>query len=187
MLSDAKLLLQLQAGDEAAFEALFLRHYERIYGVLFRLLGDRADAEDLAQTVFLKLYRAPQRVRVADDETNVVGWLYRVAVNDGYNALRSRKRRRTWQERLSQLWPSEQPPADPARLVERQETQARVRQVLADMKPREAKLLLLRQAGLSYRELAAVLRVAPGSVGSLLTRAERAFGAQYRRAFPEEE
>ena len=61
MLSDAMLLMQLQAGDEASFEAfevLFLRHYEQIYGILFRLLGHKADAEDVAQQVFLKLYHS---------------------------------------------------------------------------------------------------------------------------------
>ncbi|MFQ5611734.1 MAG: RNA polymerase sigma factor [Anaerolineae bacterium] len=187
MLSDAKLLTQLQAGDEASFEALFLRHYERIYGVLFRLLGDRAEAEDVAQNVFLKLYRSPQRIRVRGDETNVVGWLYRVAVNEGYNTLRSRRRRAAWAARVGRLWPFESEIGDPDRSVERREVQARVRRVLAGMKPRQAKLLLLRQTGLSYQELAAVLNVAPGSVGSLLTRAGRAFGHKYGQMYPEEE
>ncbi|MEM7346205.1 MAG: sigma factor-like helix-turn-helix DNA-binding protein [Chloroflexota bacterium] len=54
------------------------------------------------------------------------------------------------------------------------------------MKPREAKLLLLRHSGLSYKELAATLNVAPGSIGSLLTRAERKFSKKYAAMFPEE-
>jgi RNA polymerase sigma-70 factor (ECF subfamily) len=54
------------------------------------------------------------------------------------------------------------------------------------MKPRDAKLLLLRHSGLSYKELAVVLNVAPGSIGSLLTRAERAFAKKYRLAYPDE-
>jgi len=187
MLSDAKLMSQLQAGDEAAFETLFLRHYERVYGVLYRLLGNRADAEDVAQQVFLKLYHSPRRLRIEDDESNVTGWLYRAAVNTGYNALRSQKRRRKWHDRLAQLWPTETSPSDPAQIAESQADQARTRQILADMKPRDAKLLLLRHSGLSYKELAVALKVAPGSVGSLLTRAERAFAQKYRLAFPDEE
>jgi len=186
VLSDARLLTQLQAGDDASFEALFLRHYDRVYGVLFRILGNRADAEDVAQQVFLKLYHAPRRIRVQGDETNVAGWLYRVAVNSAYNALRSRNRRRSWTQKLARLWPFEGPP-DPAEVAASHDAQARVRQTLAKMKPRDAKLLLLRHSGLSYRELAAALSVAPGSVGSLLTRAERAFARQYRLLFGEEE
>jgi RNA polymerase sigma-70 factor (ECF subfamily) len=70
-------------------------------------------------------------------------------------------------------------------LAESQDTQARVRQILIEMQPREAKLLLLRHAGLSYKELAEALNVAPGSVGSLLTQAKRTFARKYRQAFPE--
>lgn len=184
MLSDTKLLIQLQAGDDASFEALFLAHYERVYGVLFRLLGNQADAEDIAQQVFLKLYHAPKRVQVQNGQANVVGWLYRVAVNAGYNALRSKNRQAAWQEKFSRFWPFDSQAPDPAQQVERQDTQARVRRILATMKPRDAKLLLLRHSGLSYQELAAVLNVAPSSIGSLLTRAERAFRQKYQQAFP---
>jgi RNA polymerase sigma-70 factor (ECF subfamily) len=186
-LSDAKLLTQLHAGDIASFETLFLRHYERVYGVLLRLVGDQAEAEDIAQQVFLKLYAEPERIKTEADDTNLIGWLYRVAVNEGYNVLRSQKRRTTRQERFSRLWPFGSTPADPAQLAEQRTMQAQVRQVLAEMKPREAKLLLLRHSGLSYKELAAVLDVAPGSIGSLLTRAERVFAKKYRLAFPDKE
>jgi RNA polymerase sigma-70 factor (ECF subfamily) len=187
MLSDAKLLMQLQAGDEASFEALFLRHYDRVYGILYRLLGNRTDAEDVTQQVFLKLYHSPRRIRWQGDETNVAGWLYRVAVNTGYNTLRSQKRRQNWQQKLGWLWSSDPAAPDPAAIAESSDTQTRVRQILIDMKPRDAKLLLLRHSGLSYKELAVALNVAPGSIGSLLTRAERAFAKRYRLAYPEKE
>lgn len=187
MLSDAMLLMQLQAGDAASFETLFLRHYERIYDILFRLLGNQADAEDVAQQVFLKLYHSPKRISAKNDDTNVVGWLYRVAVNEGYNTLRGQKRRAAWQEKLIRLWPFEATGPDPIREAERHDTQTRVRQILATMKPRDAKLLLLRHSGLSYKELAATLNIAPSSVGSLLTRAERTFRTKYNLAFPNKE
>ena len=186
MLSDTQLVAQLQTGDATSFEVLFLRHYERIYGVLYRLLGNQADAEDMAQQVFLKLYHTPKRIEV-ETEANVIGWLYRVAVNTGYNALRSRQRRITWQAKLARLWPFEPAAPDPTHAVEQQETKARVRQILMTMKPRQAKLLLLRHSGLSYQELAAALDLAPGSIGSLLTRAERAFRQKYVTTFSEME
>lgn len=186
MISDVKLLEQLQAGDESSFEALFQRHYERVYSILFRLLGNKADAEDVAQQLFLKLYHTPGRIRPQEDRTTLIGWLYRAAVNEGYNCLRSQKRRVARQEKFWRRWLTADPPPGPAQLAERQDAQDRVRQILVDMKDRDAKLLLLRHAGLSYKELAAVLEVAPGSIGSLLTRAERTFREKYCRVFLEE-
>jgi RNA polymerase sigma-70 factor (ECF subfamily) len=171
MLSDTQLVSRLQTGDTASFEVLFLRHYERIYGVLYRLLGNQADAEDIAQQVFMKLYDAPRRIEV-ETEANVTGWLYRVAINTGYNLLRSRRRRVAWHEKLGRFWPFDTFAPDPSDTLERQEAQDRVRRVLALMKPRDAKLLLLRHSGLSYQAVAAALDLAPGSIGSLLTRAE---------------
>jgi RNA polymerase sigma-70 factor (ECF subfamily) len=187
MLSDTTLLIQACAGDAASFEALFLRHYECVYKVLFYLLGNQADAEDIAQQIFLKLYHAPERIQSPiQSDANVAGWLYRAAINEGYNALRSRKRRTAWYEKLARLWPLADAWPDPARQAESQDIQAQVRQILLEMKPRQAQLLLLRHSGFSYAELAMALGVAPGSIGSLLTRAERAFAQKYRRAFPEE-
>ncbi len=187
MLTDAKLLTQLQTGDEASFEPLFLRHYDRVYGILYRLLGNRADAEDAAQHVFLKLYHTPERIRLQNDGSSLAGWLYRVAVNTGYNTLRSRKRRYKWHIIFARFWPGDGASVDPAHLAESKALQISVRDTLAKMKPRDAKLLLLRHSGLSYKELAVILNVAPGSIGPLLTRAEHAFEKEYRLAFPEEE
>ena len=186
MLTDARLLTRLQAGDDASFEALFLRHYDRVCGILYRLLGNHADAEDAAQQVFLQLYRSPHRVRLRGEATNVAGWLYRVAVNLGYNALRSRRRRQSWLERVGRLWSNEDPGPNSGEAVDAANRQDRVRRILVEMKPRDARLLLLRHSGLSYKELAAALNVSAGSVGSLLTRAERAFADKYRMAYPEE-
>jgi RNA polymerase sigma-70 factor (ECF subfamily) len=186
MLTDAQLLTQLQAGDDASFEVLFHRHYSRVYGILYRLLGNKNDVEDVAQQVFLKLYHAPRRIRFQGDEVNVAGWLYRVAVNTGYNTLRSQQRQQKWQDRLGWFWPTDSQSPDPATVAEGHDEQVKVRYVLAQMKPRDAKLLLLRHSGLSYKELAVVLNVAPGSIGSLLTRAERAFAQKYRLAYPGE-
>ena len=71
-------------------------------------------------------------------------------------------------------------PVSPAEEVERRETQERVREVLSRMEPRKARLLLLRHTGHSYAEIADILGVAPGSVGTMLARAERDFARRYR-------
>lgn len=176
MNAEAALLDRVRSGQEAAFEALFQRYYQRIHAVLYRLVGDEAD--DLAQEVFLKLYyHPPYRA-----EREVGAWLYRVATNLGYNALRARKR---WEGRRGALgaeaqgadWQAEAP--SPEAWAERQEEQLLVHKALARLKKREALILILRYSDLSYRQIADVLGVAPGSVGTLLARAERAFERAY--------
>ncbi len=137
------------------------------------------EAEDLAQETFLRLYR--QRFP-AGREHHVRGWLLRVATNLAYNALRGDKRRTQRQNATACQEATSSDAADPAEAAAQREEQARVRQVLASLPSRQAELLLLRHAGLSYAELAATLGVAPGSVGTLLARAEAAFAAAYRAA-----
>ena len=165
-------------GEENSFESIFHRHYQRIYGLLFRLTGSAAEADDLAQEVFLRLYNRPL---APEREHNLAAWLVRVALNLGYNALRSRRRRTGYETAAGRQTWVEDSPGDPVEEVARIEQQDRVRQTLAALPERQAQLLLLRHSGFSYPEIAAALGVAPGSIGSLLTRAERAFEAQWER------
>lgn len=87
--SDAALLERLHAGDSAAFEDLFLRHYTAVYRVVYGVVGNAQEAEDLAQETFTVLYRKPPRL---DDASALGAWLYRVAVNRAFNALRAAQR-----------------------------------------------------------------------------------------------
>ena len=164
-----------QARDEA-LEALFRQHYAQVYAVLYRLVGDEAD--DLAQEVFLRLYRQPPQGREGD----LNAWLYRVATNLGYNALRSQRRRDRYRDLLGAVthalgWQSA--PADPALVAAQRQEADQVRATLAALRERDAAMLVLRHQGLSSRELAEVFGVAPGSVGTMLARAERAFRELY--------
>lgn len=173
--SDAALLERLHAGDSTAFEALFLRHYPTVYRVVYGVVSNAQEAEDLAQETFTALYRQPPRL----DGPNALGaWLYRVALNRGFNALRAAQRMQRehgWAALAEQ-------PRDPQDEYVRREERERVRAALSRLPERTAKLLLLRHAGLAYAEIAAALQVAPGSVGTLLVRAERAFAQTYEQA-----
>lgn len=163
------------ADHAARFDATFLEHWTPIYRVLLRLVGDHAEAEDLALETFWRLHQhAPQH------QANLRGWLYRVATNLGLNALRARKRRAHY-ELDAGKWEIETRVSDPAQVVADEEERAHVRAVLATMETRQAQLLTLRYSGLSYAEIAAALNVAPASVGTLLARAEREFESRYRR------
>jgi RNA polymerase sigma-70 factor (ECF subfamily) len=175
-LSDTILLERLRQGDEASFEVLFYRHYDRIYGLLFRLLGNRTEAEDVTQELFLKLYKQPLDGR---KEHNVSAWLYRAATNMAYNHIRGRNRR--WQRNRILLPDMSDDPSDPAEAVVRNEAEAAVRAALLRLPERQSRLLLLRQMGLSYAELAEVNDLAPGSVGKLLSRAADNFREAYHK------
>jgi len=180
--SEAVRLAKVWQGDEAAFENLFQTHYPRVYALLLRLVGTAAEAEDLAQDVFIQLYRHPLK---PGREHNLAAWLYRVATNLGYNALRSEKRlaaRREALARASLAEASLRSAADPAAEALRAEERAQVRAVLAQLPLPQAQLLILRQAGFAYKELAEILEVAPGSIGTLLARAERAFIETWKKS-----
>ena len=178
--SDAALLERLRSGDSTAFDELFLRHYAAVYRVLYGVVGSAQEAEDLAQETFTALYRQPPRL---DGSGALGGWLYRVAVNRAYNALRGKQR---LQRRLERVEPEPEQQSDPQDEYLRREERERVRAALARLPERTAKLLLLRYAGLSYGEIAGALDLAPASVGTLLARAERAFEAAYVRLHPAE-
>jgi RNA polymerase sigma-70 factor, ECF subfamily len=161
-------------GETAWFDAAFQEHWPRVYSVLFRLVGDRDEAEDLALETFWRLFQRRPRV-----DKNLAGWLYRVATNLGFNALRARKRRARYEQEAGKMELPYSP--DPAGEAERSEERRQVQAALAQMKPRAARLLVLRHSGLSYVELASVLGVAPGSIGTLMARAEQEFLAYYRK------
>ncbi len=172
---DERLLQGIWAGREADLEAAFRRYYRQVHDLLYRLVGEEAD--DLAQEVFWRLHTRPPRALTSD----LGAWLYRVATRLGYNALRAARRRERrqqgWGALEGELAPHSEP--SPEITLERTEEQERVRAVLSRLTRREASLILLHHHGLSYRELAQVLGVAPGSVGALLARAERAFIRHY--------
>lgn len=160
------------------FEALFHDHYQEIVALLYRSLGCREEAEDQAQEAFLRLAKDPVIRRPREE---VLAWLRRVSLNLGYNVLRSRRREIDRLQRNARL---EEPlgsvsAVEPEENVLRTEEIARVRRALAHLSLQHQACLLLRHSGLSYKEIANTIGIAPGSVGTLLARAEAAFRASY--------
>jgi len=178
--SDLALLAATRDGDDRAFEALFARYYPQVFAVISRIVGDAAEAEELAQETFLRFYERPIQ---ATPSANVRAWLLRVGTNAAFNAVRSRRRRANWLGRLAGRAEARQVEDDPLSIVAERDEAHHVRQVLAQLPERQRAVLVLRSAGLSYAEVADALGVRPGSVGTLLARAERAFrekaGADY--------
>jgi RNA polymerase sigma-70 factor (ECF subfamily) len=177
--SDRHLLARTRLHDPTAFERLFHRYYDPVYRVVYRMLGDDDAASDVTQETFLALYTHPPQLQTDGEE--IRAWLYRVALNRGYNALRSKRRAEARLPALYESVAGSEEAADPEWEVLRAENRVQVRAVLATLPERQAKLLLLRQEDVKYSEIAEILEIAPGSVGTLLVRAERAFQLAWKQ------
>ncbi|HUG17248.1 MAG TPA: RNA polymerase sigma factor [Thermomicrobiales bacterium] len=176
--SDRSLLQGVRRGDERAFEELFLRHYSWLLGVVRRIIGDADEAEEIVQETFLRLY---QRPTIVNDDVNARGWLYRVAANTAFNAVRSRNRRARWSLRLARRPETGETSDDPLAIVTAMDEAARVRMCLAGLPERQRHVLVLRAEGHSYAEIANMIDVKPGSVGTILARAEHALRSHVER------
>jgi len=173
--SDVELMLALKAGDENAFTELVDRHRDAVVNLTYRYLGNRTDAEDLAQEVFLKVYRARHRYEPAAKFTT---WLYRVAANACLNEVRDRRRRPTFA--AAPLDAGDDPPGpgpdraagSPLEEAEKSEMREHVRAALDELPERQRMALLLNKFhGLGYEELAESLSMTVPAVKSLLVRA----------------
>lgn len=172
-----------RASGSPTFEALFLEHWARVYRLLYRLVGDPAEAEDLALETFVRLYR---RYPPRDREFNLGGWLHRVATNLGLQSIRSWKRRERYELDAGKYALEENEQESPAEIIARNEERRLARLVLAQMNERQSQLLTMRHAGASYKEIAEALELSPTSIGPLLLRAEREFEKRYRALTQEE-
>jgi RNA polymerase sigma-70 factor, ECF subfamily len=162
----------------AGFEALFYAHHDRVTRVVTRVIRDPGRAEEIAVDVFWKFWRTPRAHGPA-----ALGWLHRAAVRLSLNELRRQIRAARNEGSVR----AAQEPADPEQILAASREQQQVRTVLANMKPRDAELLLLRSSGLSYEELAAALELNPASIGTLLSRAQQAFRKDYVKRFGEKQ
>ncbi len=157
------------------FDAVFLAHFQAVFRLAYRIAGTREEAEDLAQEAFLRLHRSPKVWETAG-EGQLRAWLYQVVTHLAYNSARGQGRRQRREEAAFDLPADEANPVDLAEQVERR---LAVRRALLKLPQKQAQLLLLRHGGLSYKELAETLDLAPGSIGTLLARAEAAFEKVY--------
>ena len=162
------------AQRRGEFDTVFESHWSMVYNVIFRMVGDQDDAQDLALETFWQYYQ-----KTPTSEENLGGWLYRVAVNLGLNALRASRRRSQYEREAGSQEIAGQQRLEPEQEAILSEAREVVREVLRQMKPRSAKLLVLRYSGLTYAEIADTLGINPASVGKMLARSQDEFQALY--------
>ena len=146
-----------------AFDRLFAAEYARVVRIAQRVVADAAEAEDVAQEVFVSFERKHRA-----DEQYAAAWLHAAAAHRALNALRARKRRAVREERGARVDVG----VDPHEAAERSERRRAVRDALRRIPERSATVLVLRYSGLSYAEVALALGVGVGQIGTLLRRAE---------------
>ena len=168
--TEASLLARAQAGDVSAFEQLSAGYADRLFMLLLRLLGDRAEAEDVAQEVMLRAWRGLTRFQ---GRSSYFTWLYRIAVNEANRALERRARRPAAAPiGVDELQLPASPALDPARQAENNELRRALGQALAELPPPLRTAIVLRDVeGLSTQEAAEIAGVSQAAFKSRLHQA----------------
>jgi RNA polymerase sigma-70 factor (ECF subfamily) len=178
----------LQAGSEEAFQALVSEFAAPVYRLATRLLTDRADASDVAQEVFLKIFRG---IGQFQGHASLKTWIYHITINAVWNQNRWWKRHRSAEcalessepDSMADGLPADDDAPDPLQALLSLEAQELVQKALAKLSESYRTVLILREIeGLSYDELAEVLGLSPGTVKSRLARARQSL----RRALENE-
>jgi RNA polymerase sigma-70 factor (ECF subfamily) len=176
---DVRMMLEVRDGSATAFEELMLRYQDRVVNLLTHLVGNRDLAEDLAQNVFLRVYRARERyVPGAKFST----WLFTITGNVASNARRSLARRReinlqpqaSGSMAMSTLEEMAQAASGlmPARQLDRSELREIVKAAIGQLNERQRMAVLLSKfEDMSYADIAEVMELTPQAVKSLLSRA----------------
>jgi len=173
--SDVQLMLDVKAGDDASFELLFRKYRTPLVSFLYRMVRDQAAAEDLAQEVFLRIYRARKKYAPSAKFTT---WLFRIAMNLALNALRD-GRFRQMEVSLDQPGEDERPAMDlpdhrpgvEQELVARDRAALIRRAIQALPEKQRAAVLLHKYYELDYDDIARILECSQSALKSLLFRA----------------
>ena len=170
--ADRWLVAKVRGGDVEAYEVLIRRHRDRIYRIALRMLGNRHDAEDVAQDVIIQLWTAVAGFTGAATFTT---WLYRIVVNRCLNHQRR-------PHRIRPLTEADHPSAAGAddAVIARQRAQATLAAIGALPPELRVALVLCQLEGLSHREVATILKVSEPVVRGRLSRARRTLVTQLR-------
>jgi RNA polymerase sigma-70 factor (ECF subfamily) len=176
-LDERELIERLKRRDEAAFNIFVLRYQERVFRLILRMLGDRAEAEDLAQEVFISVFKAIDSFR---GDAQLSTWVYRVTANHCRNRIKYLVRRRRqvtdgYDEEVDEQATGDagRPRGDaPDQLMEARQTERLLQEGLLSLDEEQRELVVLREVEhLSYEEIMAITGLPEGTVKSRLHRA----------------
>lgn len=166
-MDDGSLIKACQQGDITAFECLVQRYQDRVLRVLYLLIGNTEDAQDVAQESFIRAYRYMRAFR---GDCGFPTWLHRIAINTAHNWMRENYRRRAQTVALED-WKHDAG-KDPADALLAKQSQMEMQSALASLPPHYREAVVLRHYDdLSYEEIAQVQQVPVGTVRSRLSKA----------------
>ncbi len=174
---DNQLMQKAGSGNRAAFKELVKKHQGTVTGIIYRYTGNHNEVEDLAQDIFLKIYKAASSyVPRAQFKT----WLYKVVANHCLNFFRSQKRKAiitSLDQPLSEdynphIQRTDEQKKQPEIILQQQELQIALKRALSELPERQRMAIILhRFEGLSYKEVATILGSSLSAVESLIFRA----------------
>jgi RNA polymerase sigma-70 factor (ECF subfamily) len=177
-ISSEELMARIAKGNEGAFETLVNRHQASILNLIYRYIGDRTQAKDLAQEVFIRVWQSAKRYK---PDAKFTTWLYRITANLCFNELKASRRKKwfsfnrsdedgnlTFEDTLADSAPSAED------LLLEKERSRQISDALQSLPDNQRMALVLkRYDDLSYEEIAQIIGCSVSAVESLLVRAKR--------------
>jgi RNA polymerase sigma-70 factor (ECF subfamily) len=175
---DTRLMIRVRDEEEGAFEELVEKFQNRLVGIMHHLVGSAEEAEDLAQEVFLRVYRNRKKYRA---RAKFSTWLFTIANNLALNVLRARQRKPVVPLNVNDSGPLGPRPAEqlvrdranqPVQRIQQQELATVIRQALETLNERQRMAVLLNKfEDMNYQEIGEVMSLSTKAVKSLLSRA----------------
>ena len=174
--TDVQLMLDVKAGDEASFDFLLQKYRSPLVNFLNRMVRDQATAEDLAQEVFLRVYRARKQYTPSAKFTT---WLFRIATNLALNSVRDNRHQRMGISIDAPAGGDDSPPLElkaremriDERMIERDRVEIIRRAICSLPEKQRAAVLLHKYEEMDYGEIAGILDCSEGALKSMLFRA----------------
>ena len=160
-LSDQELVQEVRNGRRSAFTELMRRYQDRVYWTARRIVGDHADADDVAQETFIRAYLNLGDFR---GDSSFFTWLYRIAVNLSFNALRKKQLVNYLRDSaiIRRFMPD---PPMPDMVYQEAETEARLAHAVEELPDKQKAVFVLRfYDGLTYEEIAKILKTSVGGL-----------------------
>lgn len=175
---DEKLIERSLTGDESAFESLVQKYHKRIISIVYQIIGNKQEAEDVAQEVFIKVF---YKLKDFNPEYPFYAWLYRIAINRCYDYLRAKKRARM--KSFSELSVKEiktintlyeQKNDGEISAYDREDINEIINKLIMSLKPKERAVIVMRDVeNLAYKEIAQILKCSELAARIKLSRARK--------------